>query len=80
MSLEMLQMKLDSLANRVNHYPRYVFSRATPQREIGAVILVRNGLDDSPRLGTIVEPFGSAWRVESDGLLLIVHDPEDSWE
>jgi len=59
--------------------PRYVFSRATPEREPGAMVKVRNALDEQPRGGTILEPVGSAYRVQVDQLVLIVHDPDDTW-
>lgn len=68
------------LPDEVLQFPRYVFSRATPGREIGAICRVRNGLDEDPRGGTILEQVGRAWRVSIDnGHVIIVHDPDDSW-
>ena len=64
----------------VDSHPRFVFSRATPDRSIGAMVQIRNGLDESNRGGTIIEPIGRAYRVDLGGDILIVHEPEDSWE
>jgi len=62
----------------VNAHPRYVFGRATPHRDVGGSVIVRNGLDED-RAGTLLGPLGRAWRVDVNGTVLIVHDPEDSW-
>lgn len=69
-----------SLPPEVNQRPRFVFSRATGGRNNGDMVKVRNGLDENPRGGTILEKIGRAYHVEIDGELLIVHEPDDSWE
>lgn len=64
----------------VDQHPKFVFSRATPNREPGAKVQVRNGLDDELRGGEILERVGRAFRVDVRGVALIVHEPDDSWE
>ena len=63
----------------VNTYPKFVFSRTTPSRAIGGPVRVRNGLDEEPRGGTILERIGRAYRVDVNGEVLIVHEADDSW-
>lgn len=60
--------------------PRYVFSRATNQRGAGAMVRVRNGLDEETRGGTIIRPIGRAFLVDVRGQELIVHEADDSWD
>lgn len=63
----------------VNQFPRYVFNGTTPDRAPGATVMVSNGLTED-RGGTVLEKVGRAYRVEVSGVILIVHEPEDSWE
>lgn len=60
--------------------PRYCFSRATTERHPGAMVKVRNGLDEQARGGRVIEPVGAAYRVQVDDLELIVHEPDDTWQ
>lgn len=64
----------------VNQRPRFVFSRVTSGRNPKDMVKVRNGLDENYRGGTILEQVGRAYRVDIDGEIFIVHEPEDSWE
>lgn len=70
-----------SRANEISAGPmRSAFSRATPNREIDSPVRVRCALDDEPRGGTIREKIGQAYRVEIDGQLLTVFEPDDCWD
>lgn len=65
----------------VEQYPRYVFSRTSRgvRYAEGMSVRVRNGLDEEPRGGTIVSRLGRAWVVDVGDMLLLVHEPDDSW-
>lgn len=59
---------------------RFVFSRSTPVRAVGSMIRVRCALDENPRGGTIIEKVGKAYRVDVEGQLLTVFEPDEAWE
>lgn len=64
----------------VYQHPKFVFSRASDLREPGSIVRVRNGLDEDPRGGTLLEKVGRAYRVDiGGGQVILVHEPDDSW-
>lgn len=67
------------LPREVEQAPKFVFSRQTPERQVGATVRVRNGLDDEPRGGTIAAKVGRAYEVRIGGGTVIVHEADDSW-
>lgn len=70
------------LPGEVGEYPRYVFSRDAGNRDIGGLVKVRNALDEESAGGRILEKVGPAYLVEiqSYGIEVIVHEPDDSWQ
>ena len=72
--------KSQEIPAEVNQRPRFVFTRATNGRNPRDPVFVRNGLDEKPRGGAIIEKVGRAYYVDVDGEMLIVHEPDDSWE
>lgn len=64
----------------VDAYPKFTFSRATPSREIGAIVRVRCALDETDRRGTIIRTLGRAYLVEVWDVQLVVHEPDQAWE
>lgn len=72
--------KLQAVPPEVNQHPRFVFSRVTNNREPTNFVNVRNGLDEKPRGGEIIEKLGRAYLVQVGDDKLIVHEPDDSWE
>ena len=66
----------------VDQYPRYVFGRDLSGRKVGDSVKVRNGLDEEIPGGKILAKVGRAYRVEiqSFGITVIVHEPDDSWQ
>lgn len=72
-------MAKEQIPPEVNRFPRFVFSRATLERNPGSPVRVRNGLDEDPRGGTIIKQVGRAYLVDVQGEQLVVHEPDDSW-
>lgn len=64
----------------VEQYPRYVFSRQSrAARSEGQAVRVRNGLDEESRGGVIARRLGRAYVVDVGDMMILVHEPDDSW-
>jgi len=62
----------------VSERPRFIFHPDLPP-VVGEMTQVYNGLSPIHKGGMVLEKVGRAWRVQVEGSVLIVHDPEDSW-
>lgn len=63
----------------VDEFPRYVFARVTSDRRPGTAVRIRNLLDEEQRGGTIQARIGRAFLVDVGDMVLVVHEPDDSW-